>query len=33
MVLCMVSIIVRMICMVAIIGGNWAAICGMITSS
>ncbi len=33
MVLCMVSIMVRMLCMVAIIGGNWASSCGRSTSS
>ncbi len=32
MVLCIVSIIVRDDCMIAIIGGNWASSCGMITS-
>ena len=31
-VLCMVSIIVRMLCIIAIIGGIWATICGMSTS-
>ena len=32
MVLCMVKIMVRMLCMISIIGGNCARICGMITS-
>ena len=31
-VLCMVSSIVRMLCMVAIIGGNWSSSCGMSAS-
>ena len=33
MVLCMVSIIVRILCMDAIICGNWATSCGMIASN
>ena len=33
MVLCMVSIMVRMLCMISIISGNWVSSCGMITSN